>query len=287
MKKILFLISIIIFTLSCSNDDNYNDHHGDKAVIVPQGTTVKMMTYNIYGARATNPSNAADLDALAEVIKRQNPDFVAIQEVDVFTNRTGKDVHQARDLAAKLGPEWQWHFSKAIDRDGGEYGDAMLSKHPILEKQSFRLPCSASLPGEDRSLCMIKVNIEGKDLYIASTHLDHLSSDTNRKLQAEEIRTIVGNIDGDIIMAGDFNAVPSSAVMDIVSTYMTFGVRSGGDYTFPSDNPTRTIDYIMYTPIESFAIHSYQVVSRQDQTVNGVDASDHRPVLATIRVKTE
>ena len=72
---------------------------------------------SIYGARATIPANAADLDALAEVIRRQDPDFVTLNEVDVFTNRTGKDVHQARDLAAKLGMEW--HFSKAIDRDGG------------------------------------------------------------------------------------------------------------------------------------------------------------------------
>lgn len=63
------------------------------------------MTYNIYGARATSPANAADLDAIAEVIRRQNPDFVTLNEVDVFTNRTGKDVHQARDLAEKLGME--------------------------------------------------------------------------------------------------------------------------------------------------------------------------------------
>lgn len=285
IKKILYMISIIVFAFSCSNDDNYNDEHGDKAVIPPKGTTIKMMTYNIYGARATNPSNAADLDALAEVIKRQSPDFVALQEVDVYTNRTGKDVHQAKNLAEKLGMEW--HFSKAIDRDGGEYGDAMLSKHPILEKQSYRLPCSASLPGEDRSLCVIKVNIEGKELYVMSTHLDHLSDDTNRKLQAEEIRTIIGNTEGSIIMAGDFNAIPSSAVMDIVGTYMTFGARNGGDPTFPTEKPDRTIDYIMYTPIQDFAVQSYQVVSREDQTVNGADASDHRPVVATIRIKTE
>lgn len=80
------------------------------------------------------------------MIRRQNPDFVTLNEVDVFTNRTGKDVHQARDLAEKLGMEW--HFSKAIDRDGGEYGDAVLSKYPILEKRSYRLPCAAEQPAK-------------------------------------------------------------------------------------------------------------------------------------------
>ena len=58
----------------------------------------------------------------------------------------------------------EWHFSKAIDRDGGEYGDAVLSKHPIIETRSYRLPCAASQPGEDRSLCVIRVEIDGKDL---------------------------------------------------------------------------------------------------------------------------
>ena len=138
MKKTICLWALLLIVVSCTNDDNYNDEHGDKAVIPPKGRIIRIMTYNIYGARATSPANAADLDALAEVIRRQDPDFVTLNEVDVFTNRTGKDVHQARDLAAKLGMEW--HFSKAIDRDGGEYGDAVLSKHPIIETRSYRLP---------------------------------------------------------------------------------------------------------------------------------------------------
>lgn len=285
MKKILYIALCVIFLSACSDDDNYNDKYGDKAIIEPQGASVVMMTYNIFGARATSPANAADLDAIAEVIKKQDPDFVALQEVDVYTNRTGKDVHQAKDLAEKLGMEW--HFSRAIDRDGGEYGDALLSKHPIVEKLSFNLPCAASLPGEQRSVCCIKVNLDGKDFTVISTHLDHLSDDTNRILQANELRTIISNIGGDIIMAGDLNAIPSSEVMSIIGSYMIFGSRAQGMYTFPSNKPDRTIDYILYTPIESFAIDSYKVVSREDQTVNGLDASDHRPVVATIRVKTE
>ena len=147
MKKTICLWALLLIVVSCTNDDNYNDEHGDKAVIPPKGRIIRIMTYNIYGARATSPANAADLDALAEVIRRQDPDFVTLNEVDVFTNRTGKDVHQARDLAAKLGMEW--HFSKAIDRDGGEYGDAVLSKHPIIETRSYRLPCACLLYTSD------------------------------------------------------------------------------------------------------------------------------------------
>ena len=285
MKRILTAAALLLVVAACNKDENYNDKYGDRAVIPPKGQSLRVMTYNIYGARATSPANAADLDAIAEVIRRQNPDFVTLNEVDVFTNRTGKDVHQACDLAEKLGMEW--HFSKAIDRDGGEYGDAVLSKYPILEKRSYRLPCAADQPGEDRSLCVIRVQIDGKDLYVASTHLDHLSGDASRLVQATEIRRIRDTeLEGDLILCGDLNAIPSS---NVIATMTSFLTNTGpiDQYTFPSDDPSRKIDYIMYAPIEHFGVQNCQVVSRGDQQVGGVDASDHRPVIADIRFQTE
>ena len=285
MKRILTAAALLLVVAACNKDENYNDKYGDRAVIPPKGQSLRVMTYNIYGARATSPANAADLDAIAEVIRRQNPDFVTLNEVDVFTNRTGKDVHQARDLAEKLGMEW--HFSKAIDRDGGEYGDAVLSKYPILEKRSYRLPCAAEQPGEDRSLCVIRVQIDGKDLYVASTHLDHLSGDASRLVPATEIRRIRDTeLEGDLILCGDLNAIPSS---NVIATMTSFLTNTGpiDQYTFPSDDPSRKIDYIMYAPIEHFGVQNCQVVSRGDQQVGGVDASDHRPVIADIRFQTE
>lgn len=285
MKRILTAAALLLVVAACNKDENYYDKYGDRAVIPPKGQSLRVMTYNIYGARATSPANAADLDAIAEVIRRQNPDFVTLNEVDVFTNRTGKDVHQARDLAEKLGMEW--HFSKAIDRDGGEYGDAVLSKYPILEKRSYRLPCAAEQPGEDRSLCVIRVQIDGKDLYVASTHLDHLSGDASRLVQATEIRRIRDTeLEGDLILCGDLNAIPSS---NVIATMTSFLTNTGpiDQYTFPSDDPSRKIDYIMYAPIEHFGVQNCQVVSRGDQQVGGVDASDHRPVIADIRFQTE
>ena len=285
MKRILTAAALLLVVAACNKDENYNDKYGDRAVIPPKGQSLRVMTYNIYGARATSPANAADLDAIAEVIRRQNPDFVTLNEVDVFTNRTGKDVHQARQLAEKLGMEW--HFSKANDRDGGEYGDAVLSKYPILEKRSYRLPCAAEQPGEDRSLCVIRVQIDGKDLYVASTHLDHLSGDASRLVQATEIRRIRDTeLEGDLILCGDLNAIPSS---NVIATMTSFLTNTGpiDQYTFPSDDPSRKIDYIMYAPIEHFGVQNCQVVSRGDQQVGGVDASDHRPVIADIRFQTE
>ena len=71
MKKTICLWTLLLIAVSCTNDDNYNDRHGDKAVIPPKGRILRVMTYNIYGARATSPANAAySLEKLTEIWSR-------------------------------------------------------------------------------------------------------------------------------------------------------------------------------------------------------------------------
>lgn len=272
MKQPLYFFLFLLFLPACGKDWQPD---GDKAVIPPEGTTVKIMTYNIYGARATDPSNAADLQALAEVIRAQDPDFVVLQEVDVFTNRTGKTVHQARDLGELTGMDW--HFAKAIDISGGQYGDAVLSKHEILERYDYHLSVSPEQTGENRSVCMIQVRVKNKTFYVASTHLDHLGSETSRIYQARQLREIVENTDGDLLIGGDFNATPESETFAIVKEYLEPGAKSGFQFTFPSDNPNRTIDYIFYKPTGNITVQNYTVVRAK--------ASDHCPVTATLKIK--
>ena len=93
-------------------------------------------------------------------------------------------------------------------------------------------------------------------------------------------------LDGDLILAGDLNAIPSSNVIATMTAFLT-NVGTIDQYTFPSENPTRKIDYILYAPIGHFGVQNCTVVSRSDQQVDGVDASDHRPVVADIRFQTE
>ena len=106
-------------------------------------------------------------------------------------------------------------------------------------------------------------------------------------MQATEIRRIRDTeLEGDLILCGDLNAIPSS---NVIATMTSFLTNTGpiDQYTFPSDDPDRKIDYIMYAPIEHFGVQNCQVVSRGDQQIDGVDASDHRPVIADIRFRTD
>ena len=278
MKKTICLWALLLIVVSCTNDDNYNDEHGDKAVIPPKGRIIRIMTYNIYGARATSPANAADLDALAEVIRRQNPDFVTLNEVAAFTTRTGKDVHQARDLAAKLGMEW--HFSKAIDRDGGEYGEGVTTRKKAVNKFSVALP--KGVGAEPRVL----VVMEMEDFVICTSHLDHVSSEAQLglvELITKSMKERYGDSGKPVFLGGDMNATPSSETGKLLQKDWEILTITGFG-TFPSDNPSKCIAYIM----QLTGTPTCEVVGSQTprwfKSGDVTKASDHLPVMLDIKL---
>lgn len=90
--------------------------------------SLKVLTYNIHGARPPAQKDVIDLAAIARVIRASDADLVALQEVDVRTERSGKEIDQAQDLGRLT--ERKVFFAKGIDFQGGEYGIAILSKLP-------------------------------------------------------------------------------------------------------------------------------------------------------------
>ena len=288
MKK--YLMTLLTLGLACNaaacmEDEPFYDTEIPPHVSVDnsksEGVT-RLVTYNV---GVFNKYIKDDYQLIADMMKEIDADAICMNELDNNTNRT-RHVYQLKHFASLMG-SWDFEYGAAMPYDGGEYGDAVLSKYPILETRSYRLPCAAEQPGEDRALCVIRVQIDGKDLYVASTHLDHLSGDASRLVQAAEIRRIRDtDLGGDLILSGDLNAIPSSNVIATMTAFLT-NVGTIDQYTFPSDSPTRKIDYILYAPIEHFGVQNCTVVSRADQQVDGVDASDHRPVVADIRFQTE
>src|SRR5690554_2692551 len=93
---------------------------------------LRFMSYNIHIANPpSEPAGVVDIPAIANVINTVKPDFVALQEVDKFTDRSGKDLDQAEALAKLTGMNHV--FIKAINRSNGEYGLAILTKYDIKE----------------------------------------------------------------------------------------------------------------------------------------------------------
>jgi endonuclease/exonuclease/phosphatase family metal-dependent hydrolase len=233
---------------------------------------IKVLTFNIY--HGATMKGDFDLDYIASIIKEADPDLVALQEVDFHTRRA-----RGYDLATELG--WRVKmaplFAPAMAFDGGEYGEGILSRYSFIATKNVPLPSSTER--EPRTALEVMVCLpSGDTMVFIGTHLDHLADDTDRVLQARRINEVFGAGRYPAVLAGDFNAVPGSVPIGIFeevweSTY------DGTDPapTFPSGEPDRKIDYVMYYPRDRWRVLSTEVM--HDSV-----ASDHCAYLVTLQL---
>jgi len=242
--------------------------------LTTQGQTIKIMTYNIRHASPPSHPNKIDVDTIAGVIKKYQPDIVALQEVDVYTGRSGKQLHEAQAIAERAG--MQASFGKAIDFSGGAYGIAVLSKYPIDSAKTIALP-SANVGAERRALLITYLHLpNGKKGVFACTHLDSETSDDSRLLQINTIDSVLALIPYPVLFAGDLNAEPESPVIKKLDEHFQRSCVKDCGFSFSNEHPEKTIDYIAGRKLDGFIFSNHRVLP---------DAypSDHLPVMAAAK----
>jgi endonuclease/exonuclease/phosphatase family metal-dependent hydrolase len=235
---------------------------------------VKVLSFNIlHGATTKHDFNLA---VIAQVIIDAQPDFVALQEVDFKTNRAKK-----YDLVTELG--WRSKmsplFARAMPYDDGEYGEGVLSKYSFIMTRNVPLPYS---PGNEprAALEITTVLPSGDTISFIGTHLDHLQDETDKVAQAKKINQVFSQNTYPTILAGDLNDVPGSNAIDILEEFwMASYDKANPKPTFPSNNPIKKIDYVMYYPNNKWRVLSTEVI--QDSI-----ASDHCAYLVTLELLT-
>lgn len=227
---------------------------------------LRVMCWNIH--HGVGEDGKLDLARIAALIKAQQPDVVALQEVDNKCHRSGS-VDQAAELAKLTGMTGV--FGKAMDHDGGEYGQAILSKHPIGETKIHRLPGD----GEPRIGFEALVTIGGKPLRMVSVHLDH-QQDARRLKQAETLAALLEKGELPVILAGDFNDVPGSPVMKAFGAGWTAMTKKEPVLTAPADKPAVEIDHVLLRGFEP---------KGPLEVLPEALASDHRPIAGVVARK--
>ena len=227
---------------------------------------LRVLSYNIHIGIGNDEE--LDLERTARVIMAQTPDIVALQEVDNKADRT-KNIDQAAELARLTGMHAV--FGKTISIAGGDYGIAVLSKYPIAEHKITQLPRREN--HEDRGALQVKLDLDnGKTLLFVCTHFCHLSEERRVK-QAEKINELFADLDGPVVVAGDFNATPESETIKTLQA--KWADATDEKPTFSSDKPHVKIDYIFYRSAETFRVKETKVI---EEPV----ASDHSPVLSVL-----
>ena len=204
------------------------------------GVTLRVLTWNTHWE---------DPDHLAEVVSASGADVVALQEVDVYKQRSGCR-HQAFDMAEKLGMQARVGANiRSRDECGtgrqSIYGDALLSRHPILEWRHVLLPNHG---GEQRGLLETVLEVDGQRVRVVSTHLEYGSA-SERKTQAEAVAAHLESSTEPVVVMGDMNGEPHDSALAPLRAAFTDAWEATGDgdgFTNPSSNPRRRIDYVFF-----------------------------------------
>jgi endonuclease/exonuclease/phosphatase family metal-dependent hydrolase len=232
------------------------------------------MTYNIHHGRGID--GRVDLDRIAALIRGAKADIVALNEVDRGTKRTdGRDI--AKELAELCGMTAV--FERNIDFQGGEYGNAVLSRLPISWHRNLHYKMVR--PHEQRGLLQVGITIAGREIRFLATHIDHRKDDTERVSNVAEIKAILDAAEGaPIILCGDFNDTPGSRTYaGLLARFVDSwsALDDGEGHTYPSENPRKRIDYVWVqrgtglTPVSASIPRSL--------------ASDHLPLIVELELQ--
>jgi len=230
-----------------------------------QQPQLRVVTYNIHHGRGTD--GVFDYQRQAKLITDLQPDIVAVQEVDKGVGRSS-----GVDQATKLGELCGMHsvFGRAMHFDGGEYGEAILSRYPLHDAKAHVLPFRYRQEPRAALAARIKPTNGLPEIHFVATHLCHQSSET-RVEQAQHLNGMLpATGPTPVLLAGDLNARPGSAPMQTLLTERWTDAIA----------PNSRIDYILYRQADPWRVVQTTIV---DDRL----ASDHKPVLAVLEWQGE
>src|SRR5678815_3613975 len=118
---------------------------------------LRVMTYNIHVG--VGMDKKLDLQRIADVINKEKPDLVGLQEVDRGVKRT-----EGKDEIAELAAMTRMHFAFApnLDYQGGKYGVAILSRMPL--KATVHTMFENKREAERRGMLKVELDVDGKPI---------------------------------------------------------------------------------------------------------------------------
>ena len=231
-------------------------------------STLRIAAYNIKHGQGMD--GVVDLERVADVLRALDADVITLQEIDRGVERTG-GVDQAARLGELLGMEAV--FGDFMPYQGGEYGMAVLSRLPIVGSMNHRLPDGE----EPRSALEVQVTGPGGQTFsVVGIHF--YRTEEERLAQAESLMVGLEGTEHPVILVGDFNSTRGDRVMSHLAESWSILTKNGSPLTFPSDEPSREIDFVLMRPATAFEVLEHRVI---DEML----ASDHRPLLAVLRLR--
>lgn len=231
---------------------------------------LKAMTYNI--ASGNNLQKDRNLAYAAEIINLVQPDIVTVNEV--CKNTAYAPQHQADVLGSLTG--YYPVFGRSIDIAGGEYGNAFLVRRPLIEWKVIDIPDRRSEERnyyEHRTMLRAVIDVNGQKLTVLSTHFG--LAKVEQESAVETALSVLKDETNPVILMGDLNMEPDDPILTpLLDALHDSAERKKDIKTFPSDEPTIKIDYILHSG-------EFKTVSLASMDTQN---SDHRPLFAELEI---
>jgi len=270
----ILILCITLFYGSISSVYSQNQSHQ----FLKGHGELKVMTYNILHGAAPGLSKTAhkiDLGKVAAVIKAQQPDIVAIEEVDSLWSRSDNQ-DQTKVLAELTGLRY-YHYSDSrsfTDTAGWGYGIGILSKYPLKDTQTVFLAHNDHPGSENWVNSVATLTLaSGQDIRFICAHYDYIYED-NRILEVTETNRMADTSSIPVILAGDLNSHPDSKPISILEKSFDRSCTNC-QLSFPSNKPRVKLDYIMAGKKAGFKVEETKVLNTEATRF----ASDHLPYL--------
>ncbi|MFD2370877.1 endonuclease/exonuclease/phosphatase family protein [Brevibacillus sp. GCM10020057] len=220
-----------------------------------------VVTYNTRGCRTD--AGSADPALIVAALRPLAADIIALQEVDVRLPRS-QFVNQIAAIASAL--KMNYAFGPSIDFAIGSYGNAVLSKFPILHAKTIPLPAE----WEPRSLLDVTVDWNGAPLHVLATHLGVKQSEHGEQIESLQTYLQEKSYNNSVLL-GDFNMLPGDSLFASLRTLYTDTLFDENIVlrTLKGTGAAKQIDRIMHTPD----------LACLEASAPAVGPSDHYPVL--------
>jgi endonuclease/exonuclease/phosphatase family metal-dependent hydrolase len=248
---------------------------------------LRVATFNILHGRTVG--GVVDPARLRMSIRLLKPDILALQEVDLDQERSGRadltavaaDAMGAvahRFVAAISGtPGATWSAATGAEQPGSAaYGIALLSRFPASSWEVLRLPHVPArfpiylpvlhrvimLSEEPRAAIIARFETPLGPLTVANTHLAFVPALNRRQLR--RIATELRGLPGPHLLVGDLNL--TSAAAQRVSGLRTLATAP----TYPAHRPRRQLDHVL-TDDPGLTVRHWETPS--------MPISDHLPLV--------
>lgn len=272
--------------------------------------TLRVMTFNLgYLSGMTNnlPIDRDEqlfednLQKTQSLLNTYKPDVIGFQEIDFAADRSF-GYNQLDSLAqgyanAYRSVNWDktyvpfpyWPFSRHFGRMLS--GQAILSKYELTEIETITLekPLNASFLYNrfylDRLIQIVKLHLDNTEVILMNVHLEAFDKETRLLHGKVVVDLFVKYADRyPVLIIGDFNSEPDylddSDVMEMIlsakgiaSSISQANYAAKSTTTFPSREPSKLIDYLLYNP-------KYLQVVESNVIQEAGEISDHLPVLS-------